>query len=87
MIGFFFLADDEHDGDFLELGVTDARADFFGAGVEVGAQAGFLEGGEDFLGVGVEFFGDREDADLFGGEPEWEGTGEVFDEDSHEAFH
>src|SRR5688500_15552958 len=38
--GGFFFADDEHVGDFLELGVADFGADFFGGVVEGSADAG-----------------------------------------------
>ena len=42
---------------------------------------------EDLLGVVGELVGDRQDADLLGGEPERERAGEVLDQDAHEPFH
>ncbi len=88
LLGFGFLgADNEHGGDFFELGVADLGPDFFGAGVERGAEAGGLEFLEDVGGVVGDLIGDGQHADLLGGEPEGEGAGEVLDEDAHETFH
>ena len=81
-------ADDEHDGDLLELGVADLGADLLGPGVErrrggrrPGASARTLRR------VVGELVGDRQHADLLGGEPEREGAGEVLDQDAHEPLH
>lgn len=80
-------ADDEEVGDLHFGTVFDFGLDALVVGVAGRADADGFELGEDLGGVVVALFGDGEDADLFGGEPDGEGAGEVFDEDAYESFH
>ena len=54
----FLLADDEFVGDFGDAGGSHLGLNAFGAGVDFGAEAGFGQFGDYFLGVVVEFLAD-----------------------------
>ena len=54
----FFLADDEHVGDFLQCCLTDFVSDFFAAVVDERADASGFPFFGDFLAVGHEGVGD-----------------------------
>src|SRR5260370_29293526 len=82
----FFGADHEHVGDFLHLGVADFGRQLFAAIVEMDADVVALERFSDVLGVVGNFFADRADFDLYGSEPEREGSGVVLDENTEEAL-
>ncbi len=82
----FFCADDEHVGNFLELGVADFGRELFVAVVEMDANVVALESFGDVLGVVGDFFADGADLDLHRREPEREGAGVVLDQDAEEAF-
>ena len=82
----FFCADDEHVGNFLELGVADFCGELFVAVVEMNADVVALESFGDVLGVVGDFFADGADLDLDGREPEREGAGVMLDQDAEETF-
>ena len=63
-----------------------ATALLTGGGVDAGADAGFFAGSKQSFCGGDLGIGDGDDADLLGGDPEREITGEVLDEQAHEAL-
>ena len=82
----FFGADDEHVGNFLELGVANFRGEFFVTVVEMDAGVVALQSVRDVLGVVDHFFADRTDFDLHRSEPERERARIMFDQDAEEAL-
>ena len=82
----FFGADNEHVGDFLELGVADFRGELFVAIVEMDAKVVALEIFGDALGVVGDFLADGADLDLNGREPERKRSRVVLDQNAEEAF-
>ena len=82
------VADDEHGVDFHLLGVRDLGFHVIAAGVELGADLMGAEFGLNCAGVFEQrrFVADREDADLFGREPEREVAGVMLDEEADETF-
>src|SRR5579863_3343224 len=82
----FFCADDEHVGNFLELGVADFGRELFVAVVEMDANVVALQSFGGVLGVVGDFFADGADLDLDRSEPEREGAGVMLDQNAEEAF-
>lgn len=81
------VADDEHVGDFSELGVADFGVHAFVAVVDFDAEAVGAEGRGDFVGVGLVAVGDGDDDRLCRCEPEGEVAFVFFDEEGDHAFH
>src|SRR5205814_4262952 len=81
-----FGADDEHVRDELQLGIADFGAEFFGPIVAGDAQPSRFQFRLDTAAVLFALFAYRQHANLFRSEPEWKRPGEVFDEDTDEAF-
>lgn len=81
-----FFAHDEEEGGMLHLVVADFATYLFGAVVDVGPHAEFIELLAHQFGIFVELVGNGQDGCLIGCEPQWEVSGGVFDEHGHEAF-
>ena len=81
-------ADDEHRMHFGRLRVSDLGFDRFGTEIAGHADFSGAELLRDVFGVGDEIVVgvEREDADLFGREPEREVTGVMFDQETDEPF-
>ena len=82
------ISDHEHGVDFHLLGVGDLGFDVVAAGIELGADLVGAEFGLNCAGVFEErrFIADRQDADLFGREPEREIAGVMLDQEADETF-
>ena len=80
------LADDQHVGDLLELGLTDPVADLLIAVVHLDPQARSGKFLRDLLGIGVVLVGDRQQLGLHRGEPERECAREMFGQDTDKPF-
>lgn len=81
-----FCADDEHVGNFLELGVADFCLELFVAVVEMDAKVVAFESFGDVLGVIGNFFANGANLDLDRREPQGECAGVVLDQDAEESF-
>lgn len=81
------VADDEHVGDFSELGVADLGVHSFVAVVDFDAEAVGTEGRGDLVGVWLVAVGDGDDDRLCWCEPEGEVAFVFFDEEGDHAFH
>ena len=79
------VADDEDEGDLLELGLPDLAVDLLPAQVDLGPEAGGLELPVELQGVGFVPVGDGQDDDLDRRQPDREASLVVLDEDAEET--
>src|SRR5438105_1411774 len=82
----FFVADDKHIGDLLQLRVTHFGVHTLAACVYLGTYTCCLERFQHFVSVLVMAVSDGNDHGLDGSQPDWECSSKMLDDQRHEAF-
>ena len=85
-LGRLAIAHHQHVGDLLQLGLANLVVDLLLSVVDLRLQAAPGQGGRDLAGIVQMAVGDGQDDGLDRRQPQWEGAGEVLDQDGDEPL-